>query len=75
MFGKTSAVKNFVSFFCTMLLLISSVCAQDEKDVEETLKMYVGGTFGKAKMFGKMDKLALAQTSIYFKNHYNTGGD
>ena len=50
-----------------MLLLISSVCAQDEKDVEETLKMYVGGTFGKAKMFGKMDKLALAKTSIYFK--------
>lgn len=41
--------------------------AQDEKTVDETLKMYVGGTFGKAKMFGKMEKLALAQTSIYFK--------
>jgi hypothetical protein len=29
--------------------------------------MFVGGTFAKPKMLGKMDKIALAQTSIYFK--------
>lgn len=59
-------MKKFVSGLFP-LLLVFSVYSQDEKTVDETLKMFVGGSFGKAKMFGKMDKLALAQTSIYFK--------
>ncbi|MGZ8545329.1 MAG: hypothetical protein ACXWV0_08535, partial [Flavisolibacter sp.] len=54
-------------FFLVMICMIQTSLAQDEKTVDETLKMYVGGTFGKARMFGKLEKLALAQTSIYFK--------
>ena len=49
------------------LLAVITAFSQDEKSVDETFKMYAGGTFGKGKMFGKMEKLALAQTSIYFK--------
>ena len=52
---------------CLCVLFATVVKAQDEKLADETFKMYVGGTFAKPKMFGKMEKLALAQTSIYFK--------
>ncbi len=56
-----------IFFFLVSVCSIQASWSQDEKTVDETLKMYVGGTFGKAKMFGKLEKLALAQTSIYFK--------
>lgn len=51
----------------SLLLFVLLGRTQDEKTVDETFKMYVGGSFAKAKMFGKMEKIALAQTSIYFK--------
>jgi hypothetical protein len=55
-------------FFLFSVIAISlSAFGQDEKTVDETLKMYVGGSFAKPKMFGKMDKIAIAQSSIYFK--------
>jgi hypothetical protein len=53
---------------CLLLLFFASVTkAQDEKLVDETLKVSGGGTFSKPKMLGNLQKLALAQTSIYFK--------
>jgi len=58
---KRSALLVYTLSFCSL------VFAQDEKNADETFKMFTGGTFAKAKMFGKMEKLALAQTSIYFK--------
>jgi hypothetical protein len=56
-----------IFFLFNLLLFMLLLNAQDEKTVDETFKIYTGGTFGKPKMFGKMEKLALAQTSIYFK--------
>ena len=54
-------------FSLILIVAAFSGYSQDEKTVDETLKMYVGGSFAKAKMFGKMDKIAIAQSSIYFK--------
>lgn len=54
-------------FFLLLLALTFSAYSQDEKTVDQTLKMYVGGSFAKPKIFGKMDKIAIAQSSIYFK--------
>jgi hypothetical protein len=68
MFGKnTLFMKKVLSVFCPLLLFVLVGRTQDEKTVDETFKMYVGGSFAKPKMFGKMEKIALAQTSIYFK--------
>ncbi|HTN18772.1 MAG TPA: hypothetical protein VL092_13890 [Chitinophagaceae bacterium] len=41
--------------------------AQDEKTVEESLKVAGGGTFGKAKILKDLDRIAIAQSTIYFK--------
>lgn len=47
------------------LLAISASAQNPEPD--EALKVVVGGTFGKPKIIPKMNSLAVAQTSIYFK--------
>lgn len=49
-----------------LVLSVISVSAQNP-DHDDALKVVVGGTFGKPKIIPKMTKLALAQTSIYFK--------
>jgi hypothetical protein len=53
-----------------LVFAFSSVFAQpqmDPKTIDKTFSISGGGTFSKPKMMSKMDKLALAQTSIYFK--------
>ena len=42
--------------------------ANVEKIADESLDVAVGGTFGKSKIIPRLDKLAIAQASIYFKN-------
>lgn len=48
-------------------LTASSQDLMDPRNIDKTFTISGGGTFSKAKMMSKMDKLALAQTSIYFK--------
>lgn len=58
-------------FILTTALTLAFVYANAQPDfqkqADESLKVAVGGTFGKSKIIPKLDKLAIAQASIYFK--------
>lgn len=47
---------------------VANLYAQDKKVADETFPILTGGTFAKPKIVPSLNKLAIAQSSIYFKN-------
>jgi len=60
-------MKKLLLLFTCSTLFFSGI-AQNAGDDAEAFEFTVGGTFGKPKIVPKLDKLAIAQASIYFKN-------
>lgn len=62
-------MKQIILLSSFPLLLCLAVKAQPDfqKQADESMKVATGGTFGKSKIIPKLDKLAIAQASVYFK--------
>lgn len=63
---KTMLMKKALLLSCCLGLSCLAF-AQDAKTVDETLKVTAGGTFGKPKILKDLDRIAIAQSTIYFK--------
>ena len=61
---KRTAIFLSLSFLFSMQLTAQT---DFSKQADESMKVAVGGTFGKSKIIPRLDKLAIAQASIYFK--------
>ena len=63
-------MRNFILLTAAGFLVSSTSFGQkgtSEQDLSKTMEVQVGGTFGKTKIFPKLDKLALAQVTVNFK--------
>lgn len=67
---KKSNMKNLAILFLLSLFTLKNSYAQEspETDLANALSIEVGGTFGKAKIIPKLDKLGIAQITVTFKN-------